>query len=62
MSYRNNNYGSRDENREMFDAICSQCNNPTQVPFKPDEERPVYCRDCYREIRNNRRRNNRYRN
>ncbi|MGA1819959.1 MAG: CxxC-x17-CxxC domain-containing protein, partial [Thermoplasmatota archaeon] len=20
----------------------------TQVPFKPDQDRPVYCRDCYR--------------
>ncbi len=33
--------------RQMFDAICSECGKPTQVPFKPREDRPVYCRDCY---------------
>ncbi len=23
----------------------------TQVPFKPTEDRPVYCRDCYQKHR-----------
>ncbi len=34
--------------REMFDAICATCNKETQVPFKPNPDRPVYCRDCFR--------------
>jgi CxxC-x17-CxxC domain-containing protein len=33
--------------REMFDAVCAQCNQPTTVPFKPRGDRPVYCRACY---------------
>ena len=33
--------------REMHDALCSDCGQETQVPFKPDPERPVYCKDCY---------------
>jgi len=33
--------------REMFDAVCSDCKQPTKVPFKPTEGRPVYCRDCF---------------
>lgn len=33
---------------QLFDATCSQCGQPTQVPFQPQEGRPVYCRDCYR--------------
>ncbi len=33
--------------RQMFDVICSDCGKPAQVPFKPMEGRPVYCRDCY---------------
>ncbi|HHD15453.1 MAG TPA: hypothetical protein ENK47_01970 [Euryarchaeota archaeon] len=37
--------------REMFDAVCSDCGQTTQVPFKPDPERPVYCKDCYRKRR-----------
>ncbi len=33
--------------REMHDVKCSDCGIDTQVPFKPAEGRPVYCRDCY---------------
>ncbi|MGA1872057.1 MAG: CxxC-x17-CxxC domain-containing protein [Thermoplasmatota archaeon] len=32
----------------MHDAVCADCGQQTQVPFKPDQDRPVYCRDCYR--------------
>lgn len=37
----------RDEPREMHPAKCSDCGAETQVPFKPTEGRPVYCRECY---------------
>jgi CxxC-x17-CxxC domain-containing protein len=30
----------------MYPAVCSDCGVETQVPFKPAEGRPVYCRDC----------------
>ena len=33
--------------REMHDAVCSECKNACQVPFKPTEGKPVYCKDCY---------------
>lgn len=33
--------------REMHDAVCSDCGQQTQVPFRPTEGRPVYCRDCF---------------
>ena len=33
--------------REMHDATCSDCGQACQVPFKPTEGRPVYCRDCF---------------
>ncbi|MCR4369424.1 MAG: hypothetical protein NUV67_05970 [archaeon] len=36
------------QDREMHKATCSDCGNETEVPFKPIEGRPVYCRDCYR--------------
>ncbi|MHA2251280.1 MAG: CxxC-x17-CxxC domain-containing protein [Candidatus Kariarchaeaceae archaeon] len=42
MSYR------RDQPREMHPATCAECQKETEVPFKPDGERPVYCQDCYR--------------
>ncbi len=39
--------GSFGGDREMHEATCAECNQPTQVPFKPTEGRPVYCRDCF---------------
>jgi len=32
--------------REMHKTKCSDCGAETEVPFKPDPERPVYCREC----------------
>ncbi len=32
---------------QMHKAICSECGKECEVPFKPTEGRPVYCRDCF---------------
>lgn len=37
--------------REYFVAICTSCGNQAQVPFKPRMDKPVYCSDCFRNIR-----------
>ncbi len=34
--------------REMHKATCSECGNDCEVPFKPTEGKPVYCKDCYK--------------
>jgi CxxC-x17-CxxC domain-containing protein len=33
--------------RQMYAAVCADCGQETTVPFRPREDRPVYCRDCY---------------
>jgi CxxC-x17-CxxC domain-containing protein len=33
--------------REMHKAVCSDCGQECEVPFKPADGKPVYCRDCY---------------
>lgn len=33
--------------REMHKAVCSSCKKECEVPFKPTEGRPVFCRDCF---------------
>ena len=43
-----------DEDREMHKVTCDECGKETEVPFKPDGTRPVYCRDCYRKRRRKR--------
>ncbi len=35
------------ERREMHKAVCADCGQECEVPFKPDGTRPVYCRECY---------------
>jgi CxxC-x17-CxxC domain-containing protein len=46
-------YERGDENvaREYFAVICSSCGNQAQVPFKPRMDRPVYCSDCFRQVK-----------
>jgi len=33
--------------REMHKVVCSECGKETEVPFKPKEGLPVYCKECY---------------
>ena len=33
--------------REMHKAICAECKKECEVPFKPREDRPVYCKECF---------------
>jgi len=33
--------------REMHKATCSECKKECEVPFKPTEGKPVYCKECY---------------
>lgn len=41
------NSGGYGAPREMHDATCADCGQACQVPFKPTEGRPVYCRNCF---------------
>tara|TARA_Y100000034_G_scaffold87224_1_gene104587 strand:- start:18238 stop:18756 length:519 start_codon:yes stop_codon:yes gene_type:complete len=36
-----------DRGREIHEATCADCGQTCEIPFKPDPEKPVYCRDCY---------------
>jgi CxxC-x17-CxxC domain-containing protein len=35
------------ESRPMYPATCARCGQPTQVPFQPRGDRPVYCSSCF---------------
>lgn len=40
--------GGRDGDRpSMHRAMCSECGNSCEVPFRPTGEKPVYCNDCF---------------
>ena len=38
---------SFDGPREMHKTTCSECGQECEVPFKPTEGKPVYCRECF---------------
>ena len=45
---RGGGFGRRDFGpREMHNAICSECKKECQVPFKPIQDKAVYCKDCF---------------
>src|SRR5271166_3868151 len=33
----------------MHKAICSNCGKECEVPFRPTGDKPVLCRECFRE-------------
>ena len=37
--------------REMHKAVCSECKQECEVPFKPTEGRPVFCKECFQKQR-----------
>jgi len=40
----------------LFTAVCSSCGSECDVPFKPDPDRPVFCRKCWAKRRRRRNR------
>lgn len=48
---KNNRNSQEGRSREMFTVVCADCGVETQVPFQPNSDRPVYCRECYQHHR-----------
>lgn len=42
-------FGNRGGDRQtaMHKAICTECGNSCEVPFRPSGEKPVYCKNCF---------------
>lgn len=37
--------------RKSYPAVCSNCGKHTDVPFKPDPDKPVYCKECFEKVK-----------
>jgi CxxC-x17-CxxC domain-containing protein len=35
----------------MHQAVCDECGNNCEVPFKPSSDKPIYCDNCFKNIR-----------
>ncbi len=39
--------------RPMYEAVCADCSKVCEVPFKPSEDRAVYCKTCWAQRKQN---------
>ncbi len=39
------------QKRQLYDAQCWICGKTTEVPFVPDNKRPIYCKDCLKAVK-----------
>ena len=37
--------------REYFIGVCANCGGEAKVPFQPSGDRPIYCSNCFNEIK-----------
>jgi CxxC-x17-CxxC domain-containing protein len=37
--------------RQMFTAVCDNCGKVATVPFQPTSGKPVYCSECFEQVR-----------
>lgn len=35
------------QERTLYEAVCADCHKICEVPFRPSEVRPVYCKECF---------------
>ncbi|OPY58614.1 MAG: hypothetical protein A4E57_04824 [Syntrophorhabdaceae bacterium PtaU1.Bin034] len=49
MGYQGGSFGGY---REMFKAVCAECKKECEVPFKPRDNRPIYCKECFAKRKN----------
>ena len=47
--YGGGGYGRAE--RIQHETVCSNCGQPATVPFVPRGDRPVYCADCFSQMR-----------
>lgn len=37
--------------RELHSAVCAKCGKEAKVPFIPKDDKPVYCSECFEELK-----------
>ena len=49
QSHRQSEKRPDDDRRDrvLHKAICADCRKECEVPFRPSQDRPVYCKDCF---------------
>ena len=42
---------SKETNQVLYDVNCVLCKKPTKVTFLPDNSRPIYCKNCFKKVK-----------
>ena len=37
--------------KELHTAVCAKCGGEARIPFVPSNDKPVYCSDCFAEMK-----------
>ncbi len=45
----NKNQSDDKTQTKMYEATCAMCDLDIQVPFEPDGDRPVFCKECFKD-------------
>ena len=40
-------------NSNSYRVICAKCGKKSTVPFKPTQNKPIYCKTCFMKRKNN---------
>jgi CxxC-x17-CxxC domain-containing protein len=52
--FNDRNSGGRSRGRfdkpEMHKAVCDECHQDCEVPFKPSGNKPIYCSRCFEKV------------
>ncbi|MFA5047706.1 MAG: type IV secretion system DNA-binding domain-containing protein [Patescibacteria group bacterium] len=54
-SNKSSGEGGEKKEKERYPIVCSLCNRPSFIGFKHDETRPIFCDDCMKKVKEERR-------
>lgn len=40
--------------KKMYSAVCDQCGDDCELPFKPSSDKPVFCSKCFEDVEKSR--------
>lgn len=52
-NFKKGGFGGGQRDHQMHKAVCDECGNSCEVPFRPSSDKPIYCDNCFRDKRGN---------
>ncbi|MCD4704855.1 hypothetical protein K8R66_02140 [bacterium] len=45
--FSRSSHRDRNRDRKMYSAVCAECGDDCEIPFKPTSDKPVFCSNCF---------------